>query len=74
MRGIDAARKWYETAGTPMLEREFGGVASRIAVGRAGHGGGGQEHPLGQAAEDAQLAQLVFVVRGEDQAVHGRKG
>lgn len=38
MRGIDAARKWYETAGAPMLEREFGGVASRIAVGRAGHG------------------------------------
>ena len=38
MRGIDAARKWYETAGAPMLEREFGGVAPRIAVGRAGHG------------------------------------
>ena len=38
MRGIDAARRWYETAGAPMLEREFGGVASRIAVGRAGHG------------------------------------
>ncbi len=38
MRGIDAARRWYETAGTPMLVREFGDVASRIAVGRAGHG------------------------------------
>ena len=38
MRGIDAARKWYETAGAPMLEREFGDVASQIAVGRAGHG------------------------------------
>ncbi len=38
MRGIDAARRWYETAGAPMLEREFGDVASRIAVGRAGHG------------------------------------
>ena len=38
MRGIDAARKWYESAGAPMLEREFGDVASRIAVGRAGHG------------------------------------
>lgn len=38
MRGIDAARRWYEMAGAPMLEREFGGVASRIAVGRAGHG------------------------------------
>ena len=38
MRGIDAARQWYETAGAPMLEREFGGVVSRIAVGRAGHG------------------------------------
>jgi hypothetical protein len=38
MRGIDAARRWYETAGAPMLEREFGDVGSRIAVGRAGHG------------------------------------
>lgn len=38
MRGIDAARRWYETAGAPMLEREFGEVVSRIAVGRAGHG------------------------------------
>ena len=38
MRGIDAARRWYESAGAPMLEREFSGVASRIAVGRAGHG------------------------------------
>ena len=38
MRGIDAARQWYETAGAPMLEREFGDVVSRIAVGRAGHG------------------------------------
>ena len=38
MRGIDAARRWYESAGAPMLEREFGGVVSRIAVGRAGHG------------------------------------
>ena len=38
MRGIDAARRWYETAGAPMLEREFGDVVSRIAVGRAGHG------------------------------------
>jgi len=38
MRGIDAARRWYESAGVPMLEREFGDVASRIAVGRAGHG------------------------------------
>ncbi len=38
MRGIDAVRRWYESAGAPMLEREFGGVVSRIAVGRAGHG------------------------------------
>ena len=38
MRGIDAARRWYESAGAPMLEREFGDVVSRIAVGRAGHG------------------------------------
>lgn len=38
MRGIDAARHWYETAGAPMLEREFGDVVSRIAVGRVGHG------------------------------------
>lgn len=38
MRGIDAARRWYEAAVAPMLEREFGGVASRIAAGRAGHG------------------------------------
>ena len=38
MRGIDAARQWYESAGKPMLEREFGDVASQIAVGRAGHG------------------------------------
>ena len=38
MRGIDAARRWYESAGAPMLEREFGDVASRIAVGRAGRG------------------------------------
>ena len=38
MRGIDAARRWYESAVAPMLEREFGDVASRIAVGRAGHG------------------------------------
>ena len=39
MRGIDAARRWYESAGAPMLEREFGGgIVSRIAVGRAGHG------------------------------------
>ena len=38
MRGIDAARQWYESAGAPMLEREFGDVVSRIAVGRAGHG------------------------------------
>jgi len=38
MRGLDAARQWYETAGAPMLEREFGDAAHRIAVGRAGHG------------------------------------
>jgi len=38
MREIDAARQWYETAGAPMLEREFGDVVSQIAVGRAGHG------------------------------------
>ena len=38
MRGLDAARQWYETAGVPMLEREFGEAAGRIAVGRAGHG------------------------------------
>ena len=38
MRGIDAARRWYESAGAPMLEREFGDVVSRIAVGRAGRG------------------------------------
>ena len=38
MRGLEAARLWYETAGAPMLEREFGDVVSRIAVGRAGHG------------------------------------
>ena len=38
MRGIDAARQWYESAGAPMLEREFGDVVSRIVVGRAGHG------------------------------------
>ena len=38
MRGINAARLWYESAGVPMLEREFGDVVSRIAVGRAGHG------------------------------------
>ena len=38
MQGIDAARQWYESAGKPMLEREFGDVASQIAVGRAGHG------------------------------------
>ena len=38
MRGIDVARRWYESAGAPMLEREFGEVVSRIAVGRAGHG------------------------------------
>jgi hypothetical protein len=38
MRGIDAARQWFEAAGAPMLELEFGDVVSRIAVGRAGHG------------------------------------
>ena len=38
MRGIDAARQWYESAGAPMLEREFGDLVSQIAVGRAGHG------------------------------------
>ena len=38
MRGIDASRKWYESAGAPMVEREFGDVAPRIAVGRAGRG------------------------------------
>jgi len=38
MQGLEASRRWYETAGAPMLEREFGDVAGRIAVGRAGHG------------------------------------
>jgi len=38
MRGLEAARRWYETAGVPMLEREFGDAVSRIAVGRVGHG------------------------------------
>ena len=38
MRGIDAARRWYEEAGAPMLEREFGEAAAQIAAGRAGHG------------------------------------
>ena len=38
MRGLEAARQWYEAAGTPMLEREFGEVVSRIAAGRVGHG------------------------------------
>ena len=38
MQGLEVARRWYETAGAPMLEREFGDVVGRIAVGRAGHG------------------------------------
>ena len=38
MHGLDAARHWYETAGVPMLEREFGEAVERIAAGRAGHG------------------------------------
>ena len=38
MQGLEVARRWYETAGAPMLEREFGDVVGRIAVGRAGPG------------------------------------
>jgi len=38
MQGIEQARRWYESVGAPMLEREFGEVVSRIAVGIAGRG------------------------------------
>ena len=38
MNGLELSRRWYESAGLPMLEREFGDVIGRIAVGRAGHG------------------------------------
>ena len=38
MRALDLSRNWYESCGEPMLEREFGDVVRRIAVGRAGHG------------------------------------
>ena len=38
MRGIDASRHWFETAGLPMLEREFAAELPRIAVGLAGRG------------------------------------
>lgn len=38
MRALDLARQWYESSGKPMLEREFGDVVDRIAVGRVGRG------------------------------------
>lgn len=38
MKGIEAARRWYAEAGAPMLARDFGEVACRIAAGIAGRG------------------------------------
>ena len=38
MRGIESSRRWYETHGAPMLEREFARELPRIAVGIAGRG------------------------------------
>ena len=38
MRGIDVARDWYENTVAPELEREFGDLTGRIAVGLAGRG------------------------------------
>ncbi len=38
MRGLEAAREYYERFGRPMLEREFSDVLERIAVGLAGEG------------------------------------
>ena len=38
MQGLEVSRRWYEAVGAPMLAREFGDAAGRIAVGRAGHG------------------------------------
>lgn len=38
MQGLDLAEKYYETYGKPMLEEEFPGLLSEIAVGLAGSG------------------------------------
>ena len=38
MRGIDASRRWYDRTVAPALEREFGELTRRIAVGLAGRG------------------------------------
>ena len=38
MKGLDEARKFYETAGREMISRDFGDFENRIAVGLVGHG------------------------------------
>lgn len=38
MQGIESAKAWYDAVGAPMLERDFGDVVHRIAVGIAGRG------------------------------------
>ncbi len=38
MRGIDAARIWFENYGLPMLEKDFGDLLPRLAIGIAGRG------------------------------------
>jgi len=38
MKGLEEARKFYETAGREMIAREFADYENRIAVGLVGHG------------------------------------
>ena len=38
MKGLDEARKFYDTAGREMISRDFAEYESRIAVGLVGHG------------------------------------
>ena len=71
MRGIDAARRWYESAGAPMLEREFGDVVSRIAVGRAGHGSECFGYDDAVSRDHDYFTGFQLWITGEDERAFG---
>ena len=71
MRGLDAARQWYETAGSPMLEREFGDAVGRIAVGRAGHGSECFGYDDGISRDHDYFTGFQLWITEEDERIFG---
>lgn len=71
MRGLDAARQWYETAGVPMLEREFGDAVRRIAAGRAGHGSECFGYDDGISRDHDYFTGFQLWITEEDERIFG---